>query len=128
MPRAERRRGVRYAVKRCTALFRRRRLALFWEKEPHHAPVVDMSSHGISFVTKRSLAVGDIIRIALDMAMPYEVSTVPPGFEIRAKVEWMVAAPGEPGLKRVGCSFHNLKPAAQEIITRLIRFGILRER
>ncbi len=128
MPRAERRCGVRYAVTRCTALFRRKRLVLLWEKEPHHAPVVDMSSHGISFVTKRTLAVGDIVRIALDMAMPYELTTVPPGFEIRAKVEWMASAPGEPGLKRVGCSFHRLKKMEREIITRLIRFGILRER
>ena len=128
MPRTERRTGVRYAVKRCTALFRRRRMFLLFEKEAHHGPVVDMSSHGIGFLTRRTLHVGDVIRIALDMAMPYELSTIPPGFEIRAKVAWIAAAQGEPGLKRVGCTFHRASKTERDLITRIIRFGILRER
>ena len=126
MPRAERRRSVRYAVKRCTALFRRRRLCLFFEKEPHHAPILDLSSRGIGFLTKRTVTPGDVLSIAFDM--PYEVYAIPPGFQIRARVTWLTPASGEPGLKRVGCIFHRLKPEEHDLITRIIRFGILRER
>jgi len=126
VPRAERRRSVRYAVKRCTALFRRRRMFVMFENEPHHGPIVDLSSHGISFLTKRTLTVGDVIRIAFDM--PSELYLIPPGFAIRARVEWLVAAPADPGVKRVGCRFHKLRPDEVELITRIIRYGILRER
>ena len=126
MPCAERRRSVRYAVKRCTALFRRRRWIFFWEKEPHHAPIVDLSSHGIGFYTTRTLHPGDIIRIAFDM--PYELYAIPPGFEVKAEVRWNnPAAHGEPGLRRVGCAFHRLKPEQHDLIVRIIRFGVLRQ-
>jgi len=126
MPRTERRRSVRYAVRRCTALFRRRRMLLFFEKEPHHAPVVDLSSHGIAFLTKRTLFPGDVIHIAFDM--PAELYLIPLGFKIKARVEWLTPASGEPGLKRIGCRFYNIRPDEVELITRIIRYGILRER
>jgi hypothetical protein len=125
MPRADRRRSVRYAVRRCTALFRRRRLLLFFEKEPHHAPVVDLSSHGIAFLTKRTLFPGDVIRVSFDL--PFEVYAVPLGFHLKARVEWLTPA-GEPGLKRIGCRFYRIRPDEVELITRIIRYGILRER
>ncbi len=126
MPRPERRRGVRYAVKKCTALFRRRKMLLFFEKEPHHAPIVDLSSHGIGFLTKRTVTPGDVIRISFDM--PYELYAIPPGFKVHARVACVTPAPGEAGLRRVGCIFHRLKPEEHDLITRIIRFGILRER
>jgi len=127
MPRAERRRSVRYAVKRCTAFFRRRRMWLFFEKEPHHAPMVDMSSHGIGFLTKRTVRPGDVIRVSFDL--PFETYAVPKGFFLLARVAWVVPAPGgEPGVKRVGCRFPRLRADEIEHITRIIRYGILRER
>lgn len=126
MPRAERRRSVRYAVKKCTALFRRRRMWLLFEKEPHHAPIMDLSSHGIGFLTKRTVMPGDVIRVAFDL--PHDVYVVPPGFAVKARVAWLTPAVGEPGLKRVGCIFYRLKPEEHDLITRIIRLGILRER
>ena len=126
MPRTERRHSVRYAVKRCTALFRRRRMMLLFEKEPHHAPVLDLSSHGIGFLTKRTLKPGDVILVSFDL--PYEVYAIPLGFELKARVEWLTPEPAEPGLRRVGCRFHRIKPDEVELVTRIIRYGILRER
>lgn len=127
MPRADRRRSVRYTVKHCTALFRRRRLLLFFEGgAPHHGPVVDLSSSGISFITRRTVSPGDVILIAFDI--PFDVYAVPPGFKLKARVRWVDAAPGGGNVKRVGCEFHKLKPDEHELITRIIQYGILRER
>ena len=125
MPGSERRRSVRYRVKRCTAWFRRRRLLLFFEGSPHKGPIVDISSHGLAFITRRTVRPGDVLVISLDI--PFEVYAVPLGFKLKAKVRW-VAAHGEQGLKRVGCEFHKLHPDELELITRIIRYGILRER
>ena len=127
MPRADRRRSARYTVKKCKALFRRRRMLLFFEKgTPHKGPVVDLSSHGICFITRRTLKPGDIILVSLDI--PFEVYAVPLGFQLKAQVKWIGDAPGDKGLKRVGCEFHKLRPDEHELITRIIRYGILRER
>jgi len=106
-------------------MFRRRRMLLFFEKEAHHAPVIDLSSHGIGFLTKRTVRPGDVIRVSFDL--PYEVYAIPLGFNIKAQVEWLTPA-GEPGVRRVGCRFHKLRPDEHELITRIIRYGILRER
>jgi hypothetical protein len=123
----DRRRTVRYTVKRCTALFRRRSLWLFFEGgAAHKGPVVDLSSHGISFVSKRTLAPGDVILISFDI--PFEVYAIPPGFSLKARVRWVGQASGDSFLKRVGCEFLKLKPDEHELITRIIRYGILRER
>jgi hypothetical protein len=126
MPRAERRKAVRYAVKRCTAYFRRRRMWFLFEKEKHHAPVLDMSSRGIGFLTKRSVVPGDIVEVSFDL--PFEVYAIPLGFKLKARVECVMPAPGEAGLRRVGCSFPNLRDDQVELVTRIIRYGILRER
>ncbi|HUW58733.1 MAG TPA: PilZ domain-containing protein [Planctomycetota bacterium] len=127
MPQADRRRSVRYAVKNCTALFRRRRMLFLFEGDPpHRGPVVDLSSQGISFITKRTLRPGDVILISFDI--PFEVYAVPRGFRLKARVKWIGAAAGMEGLKRVGCAFNPLRRDEHELITRIIRYGILRER
>jgi len=126
MSRAERRTSVRYRVKKCTVLFRRRRMLLFFEGDAHRGPIVDLSSHGVGFLTKRTLRPGDIILLTFDI--PFEIYAMPPGFKLKAKVNWIAATAGDPKLKRVGCAFHNLRPDEHELITRIIRYGILRER
>ena len=126
MSRAERRRSVRYKVKRCTLLFRRRRLLVLFEGESHRAPVVDMSSRGVGFLTRRTLRPGDVVQVTFDI--PYEVYAMPRGFKLRARVVWTEATDEQPGLKRVGCVFPRLRPDEHELITRIIRYGILRER
>jgi len=127
MPRAERRRSVRYTVLNCTALFRRRRLLLFFEGgAAHKGPVFDLSSHGIAFFTKRTLRPGDTILIAFDI--PFEVYAVPAGFKLKARVRWIGKSDPETHVRRIGCEFHKLKSDEHELITRIIRFGILRER
>jgi len=127
MPRAERRRSVRYGVKKCTALFRRRKLLLFFEGDPpHRGPAVDLSSHGVCFITRRTLKPGETILVSFDI--PFEVYAVPPGFQLKARVRWVGATPLDNNLKRVGCEFFKLKPDEHELITRIIRYGILRER
>ena len=127
MPRVDRRHSVRYTVKRCTALFRRRRMLLFFEGDPpHKAPIVDLSSQGVSFVTKRTLRPGDVVLISFDI--PFEVYAVPVGFRLKAQVKWIGAARGKGALRRVGCEFNVLKKDEHELVTRIIRYGILRER
>lgn len=126
MPRAERRRSVRYQVKKCMVLFRRRRMVLFFEGDPHRGPMVDLSSHGVGFLTKRTLRPGDIIQIAFNI--PYETYAMPSGFKLKAQVKWVAVMPEQRGLKRVGCAFYKLKQDEHELITRIIRYGILRER
>jgi hypothetical protein len=101
-------------------------MLILFEGEPHKAPVVDLSSHGIGFLTKRTLRRGGVIRIAFEL--PFEVYAVPRGFELKARVRWVVPTPGDVALKRVGCEFRRLKPDEHELITRIIRYGILRER
>jgi len=125
MSRAERRTSVRYRVKKCTALFRRRRL-LFFERDVHRGPIVDLSSHGVAFLTKRTLKPGAIILLTFDI--PYNVYAMPPGFKLKARVQWVEMALGEPNLKRIGCAFYKLRQDEHELITRIIRYGILRER
>jgi hypothetical protein len=120
----ERRQSVRHAVERCTALFRRKRLFFFWGKQPDRAPIVDLSSHGIGFYTKCALHPGDVIRIAFDAP---DDCAVPPGFEVMAEVRWANPAQGEPGSLRVGCAFRGLKSEQQDIIARIIRFGVVRQ-
>jgi len=126
MPGTERRRSVRYSVKKCTARFRRRRLLLFFEGDAHRGPIVDLSSRGLGFLTKRTLTPGDVILITFEI--PYDIYAMPPGFKLKARVKWIDAAGEDPKLKRVGCAFHNLKHDEHELITRIIRYGILRER
>jgi hypothetical protein len=127
MSRAERRRSVRYVVQNCTAHFQRRRFLLFFEGgTPHKGPVFDLSSHGIAFFTKRTLRPGDTILIAFEI--PFEVYAVPAGFKLKARVRWMGKADPETHQRRIGCEFRRLKPDEHELITRIIRFGILRER
>ncbi|HUV38055.1 MAG TPA: PilZ domain-containing protein [Planctomycetota bacterium] len=126
MPRAERRTSVRYTVKKCMALFRRRRLWLFFEGDAHRGPIVDLSSHGVGFLTRRTLKTGDVILINFDI--PYEIYAMPRGFKLKARVRWVEETPGQPGFKRVGCAFHKLGVDEHELITRIIRYGILRER
>jgi len=102
-------------------------MMLFFESgSPHKAPVVDLSSQGISFIRRRTLRPGDVILISFDI--PFEVYAVPPGFKLKARVRWIGAASGNRNLKRVGCEFHKLRPDEHELITRIIRYGILRER
>jgi hypothetical protein len=99
---------------------------VMFEGESHRAPVVDMSSHGVGFLTKRTLRPGDVVQITFDI--PYEVYAVPPGFKLKGRVVWTSPTAEQAGLRRVGCVFHGLKPDEQELITRIIRYGILRER
>jgi hypothetical protein len=123
----DRRKMVRYTVKRCTVLFRRNRLWLFYERPPgHHGPVVDLNSQGVSFLTRHRMKPGDRLRITFDI--PFEVYAIPPGFCVHAQVKWVGPASGGDSLRRVGCMFHRLKPDDQEMLVRIIRWGILRER
>jgi hypothetical protein len=99
---------------------------IFFERDSHAGPVTDLSSHGIGFLTKRTVHPGDVIRVSFDL--PFEIYAMPRGFELKARVRWIVPAPGEASLKRVGCEFKPLNPDEHELITRIIRYGILRER
>jgi hypothetical protein len=53
---------------------------------------------------------------------------MPRGFKLKARVVWSSFAPDQPGVRRVGCEFQKLKPDEHELLTRIIRYGILRER
>jgi hypothetical protein len=60
--------------------------------------------------------------------LPFEVYAVPRGFELKARVKWVVPTLSDNALRRVGCEFKTLNPDEHELITRIIRYGILRER
>ena len=108
-------------MERCTALVRRRRLFLFWERRPNSARVVDLSAQGVGFYAKRALRPGNVIRVAFDM--PSDVYAVPPGVEITAEVRWVNPSQDEPGSFRVGCAFRLLTPEQQDLITGIIQSG-----
>jgi hypothetical protein len=66
--------------------------------------------------------------IYISFELPYEVYAVPPGFELKGRVRWLAPTPLDSSLKRIGCEFFTLNPDEHELITRIIRYGILRER
>ena len=119
MPRIDRRRSVRYPLARCAVLFRRKR-GLFYEGgAPHKGPVVDINSHGVGFITSRTIKSGDTLQLAFDV--PDEVYVMPRGFKLKGLAVWVEAVPDSPRLKRIGCEFVKLKAYQHELIQRLIR-------
>ena len=124
MPRQDRRRSARHAIKHCTVSYRKRKLVLFFEGGPHKSPVIDLSSHGFGFLTSRMLKVGDILVTSFDL--PFEVYAVRPGFKLKAVVRWIKLASGKKNIRRVGCEFAKLKKDDQTYIQRIIQYGILK--
>jgi len=118
MPPVEQRRTARHSVERCAALVRRKRL-FFWEKTSTRASIVDLSTMGIGFYTRQGLRPGDVIRVAFEA--PKELTAAAAGVEIAAEVRWVNPAQSEAGLFRVGCAFGPLKPAQNDLITRIIQ-------
>ena len=124
MPWTDRRHAARHTVRKSHVYYRRRKLLIFFEGGPaHRAPLVDISTHGFCFLTRDRLEPGEILQLTFDL--PYKVHGVPHFFVLKARVAWAHPARDHKEATRVGCEFYKLKKDERELITRVIKLGVL---